>query len=183
MHTLFGGEQAVDVLAFYGESDALESRFAAFLSLVDLHFEAAALEPAQVHAQQHLGPVLRLGAASPGVDGENGAALVVLAAEEALLLPMLKLALQRPQAVGQFGEELAVHGVAGELLAHELLSGRELLEPLLQAAVLARDARRRLLVVPERGRAHTLLEGGDLGSQLRGVKDSSAASSDAHWRP
>ena len=161
--------------------------------LVDLDLEAAALEPAQVHAQQHLGPVLRLGAAGAGVDGEDGAALVVLAAEEALLLAALELALERPRPLHELGEELAVHGVAGELLAHQLLGGLEiaearlergeLLEPALDAAVLGGDPRSRLLVVPEVGRAHALLESLDLVCQPGGVKDSSAASSGARRRP
>ena len=93
----------------------------------------------------------------------------------------------------ELGEELAVDGVAGELLAHQLLGGLEvaeaalelgeLLETPLEAAVLGGDLRGALLVVPEVGRAHALLERRDVGCQLGGVKDSSAASSDARRRP
>ena len=53
--------------------------------------EAAALGPAQVHAQQHLRPVLRLGAAGARVDGEDGVAVVVLAAEHQLELELVDL--------------------------------------------------------------------------------------------
>ena len=44
-----------------------------------MHFglEAPALRPAQVHAQQHLGPVLGLGAAGAGMDGDDGVFVVV----------------------------------------------------------------------------------------------------------
>ena len=161
--------------------------------VVDLDLEAAALGPAQVHAQEHLGPVLGLGAAGAGVDGDDGPALVVGAAEEALLLAALELALQIAQPRLELGEELAVDGVAGELLAHQLLRRLEvaelafelgeLLETPLQPAVLGRGLRGALLVVPEVGRAHALLEGGDVGFYFGGVKDSSAASSDARRRP
>ena len=100
-----GLQQPVHVLALDGERGALEPRLVAVLQVVDLDLEAAALEPAQVHAQQHLGPVLGLGAAGAGVDGEDRAALVVLAAEEAELLAALQV------------------GLEGGDAAHELLAG------------------------------------------------------------
>ena len=46
----------------------------------------AALGPAQVHAQQHVGPVLGVGAALAGLDLADRVALVVLAGEEAAQL-------------------------------------------------------------------------------------------------
>ena len=52
----------------------------------DLGLETALLAPAQVHAQQHLRPVLRFGAASAGVDGDDGVAVVVRAGERQLEL-------------------------------------------------------------------------------------------------
>ena len=44
--------------------------------------EALALGPSQVHAQQHLGPILALRAAGAGVDGHDGGARVVFAGEQ-----------------------------------------------------------------------------------------------------
>ena len=55
--------------------------------------EAAPLAPADEHAEEHLGPVLRLGSACPGVDGEDGIAFVVLAGELQLELVPRELAL------------------------------------------------------------------------------------------
>src|SRR3990172_2089725 len=43
---------------------------------------AVPLRPAQVHAQHHLSPVLRLGPARAGMDGENGVMRVKLALEK-----------------------------------------------------------------------------------------------------
>ena len=54
------------------------------LQVDHLALEAAALGPAQVHAQQHLGPVLRLGAAGAGMDRDDGVLAIVLAAEHLL---------------------------------------------------------------------------------------------------
>ena len=65
-----------------------------FAGLVVEHLalEAAALRPLEVHAQQHLGPVLRLGAAGARVDGHDGVGAVVLAAEHLLDLGGLDFA-------------------------------------------------------------------------------------------
>src|SRR3546814_11025602 len=65
------------------------------------------LAPAQVHAQQHLGPVLRLGTAGPGLDVDEGVGRIHLAGEHALEL----------QPVDAAGEALDIldHG-AGRVL-------------------------------------------------------------------
>ncbi len=54
------------------------------LQVDDLALEAAALGPAQVHPEQHLGPVLGLGAAGAGMDGDDRVLPIVLAAEHLL---------------------------------------------------------------------------------------------------
>ena len=60
--------------------------------------ETVALRPSQVHAQQHLGPILALSAAGAGVDGDDGAAGVVRAGEQHGGF----------QALQQFGVDLGV---------------------------------------------------------------------------
>ena len=59
---------------------------------ISVGLEAALLGPAQVHAQQHLGPVLRVGAAGAGRDLHERGAAVVLAGEERGLLERVDLA-------------------------------------------------------------------------------------------
>ena len=68
--------------------------FVAGLHVDDLALEAAALGPAEIHAQEHLGPVLRLGAAGAGMDGDDGVLAVVLAAEHLLGLAGLDFGAQ-----------------------------------------------------------------------------------------
>ena len=58
----------------------------------DLHqlgLPAVLFAPAQVHAQQHLGPVLGLGAAGAGLDIEEGVGFVELAGEHAAEFQLL----------------------------------------------------------------------------------------------
>ena len=52
----------------------------------DRHREAVPLRPADVHPHEHLGPVLRLGAAGPRMDGEQRVPGVVRALEHRLQL-------------------------------------------------------------------------------------------------
>ena len=88
----FGRHQAERVVAADGEGGALEARLVARLVVHDLAAEAAALGPAQVHPEEHLGPVLRLGAARARVDGDDGVLLIVLAAQELLRLGRVDVA-------------------------------------------------------------------------------------------
>ena len=53
--------------------------------------------PAQVHAHQHLRPVLRLGAAGAGLDIQEGAVRIHLAGKHALKFELLEVLLDPPQ--------------------------------------------------------------------------------------
>ena len=67
------------------------------LSSMQLHLVAVLLGPARVHAHQHLGPVLRLGAAGAGVDLDVAVVAVGLAGQQAFDLAPLRLLGQRAQ--------------------------------------------------------------------------------------
>ena len=73
------------------ESGTFEPSLFPFLVVDHLGFETAALRPAQIHAQQHLRPVLRFGAARTRVDADDGVRGVVLSAEELLKLGGFRL--------------------------------------------------------------------------------------------
>ena len=119
------------------------------------------------------------------MDGEDSAALIVLAAEEAQFLAALEVGLELGDAVHELLKELVVDGVAARFLAQQLFGGfevaeaalelGEVLEATLDAAVLCGDPGCGLLVVPEVAGAHALLESSEVGCQRGGVKDSSAA--------
>ena len=95
----------------------LDPRLLARRRLLHLDVEAAALGPAQVHAQQHLGPVLRVGAAGAGADGDDGVAGVVLAAEQPRLLELGEPALDRVELALELGRDpVVLDRQLGELL-------------------------------------------------------------------
>ena len=120
-----GLEDPVRVVARDGERRRLDAVLLARARLEHLGLEAAVGGPAQVHAQQDLGPVLRVGAARVGLDRHDRVAGVVLAGEERVLLQPLELAAQRHDRR---------RDVVGELVVE--------LEQLLRVGVLARAAGR-----------------------------------------
>ena len=71
------------------------------LQVDDLPLEASPLRPAEIHAQQHLRPVLRLGAAGAGVNGHDRILGVVLAAEHLLNLGRLDPSRQVIETLGE----------------------------------------------------------------------------------
>ena len=156
-----GGEEPVGVLAAGDEGGRLEAGLLPRRGLLHLDLEAAALGPAQVHAQQHLRPVLGVGAAGAGVDGDDGVAGVVLTAEQPRLFQLVQPPLDRGQLGRQLARHLLVLGrhlgqlveVAG--LRLELAEGLQLA---LGAGVRGRGAGRGVLVIPEAGALHLLLQ-------------------------
>ena len=126
------------------------------------------------------------------MDGDDRAAFVVAATEEAQFLAALELVFESFEAAVELGEEILVDLVTGELLASELFGRLEVAEArfevgevaqaALEPAVLGGGYLGGLGIVPEVGRPQALFERGDLVVQARGVKDSSAASSGAQRR-
>src|SRR5437588_11674541 len=88
---------------------------------------AAIFGSAQVHAQQHLRPVLRVRTAGARVDREHGVARVVLAREERVLLQPPELPAQRLDRGRDLARHLTVHR---EELDGVLVLLREALEAL-----------------------------------------------------
>ncbi len=89
VHADFGLQPAVGVIALDPEGGALDAGHVAAADFHQLGLPAAALAPAQVHAQQHLGPVLGFGAAGAGLDVDEAVGGVELAGEHALELELL----------------------------------------------------------------------------------------------
>src|SRR5437667_7398892 len=84
MDARFGRQQTVCELASNRESHALEPGFFTRLIIDNLALEPAALCPPQIHPEEHLGPVLRLGPSGAWMDCDDGVLAIVLAAEHLL---------------------------------------------------------------------------------------------------
>jgi hypothetical protein len=77
--------------------------------------------PAQVHAQDHLGPVGRFRAAGARADRQQGISLVVLAAEEEFAASLGVVALEFGRLAGDIGEKALVRLFLGEV--QQLIGG------------------------------------------------------------
>jgi hypothetical protein len=80
-----------------------------------LGLEAMALGPTQIHAQQHLGPVLRLGAARTGLEIDVGIIRIELSGEHAPEFEPCNDLFGRLDIAGNFAKQLLVVLGAGEL--------------------------------------------------------------------
>ncbi len=82
MDPALGPQVPVRTATVHCDRDALDADLLALGQVEDLGCEPMALCPPQVHAQQHLGPVGGFGPPGAGTDGQEGVAVVVLAAEQ-----------------------------------------------------------------------------------------------------
>jgi hypothetical protein len=134
------------------------------------------LRPPEVHPEEHLGPIRRFRATGPGVDADEGCALVVLAREEELG-PLAGVVRGEGGGVAiQLGRELVVAGLLDERDELDEVVGalREVLpeadlRP--EAVGPTEDALGRALVVPETGIEGQRVEFGETTFLDREVKD------------
>ena len=124
------------------------------------------LGPAQVHPQEHLGPVGRLGPAGAGTDRQDGGPLVVLAGEEQRGPLARELGLERRGVALELRLEVGVRGLVEQLHGgFEVVGAGQQVAPRLdlgaQAVGFAEDLLGAALVVPEAGFLGQRLELGD----------------------
>ena len=176
MDAALGAQPAVGAPAIDLDGHALEAGLLALLLVDDLGREAMALGPAQVHAQEHLGPVGGLGAAGAGADGQDGRAVVVLAGEQERGPLAAEVGLEGGGVAVELGLQVGV-GRLGEQLdgrlevggtGQQVVPGVELGA---QAVGLAKDLLGAALVVPEAGLLGQRLELADALLLRPEVKD------------
>ncbi len=107
-------EIAVGVVARHGEGSALDAGLVSRLEIDHFGLEPLPLHPAQVHAKQHLGPVLGFGAAGAGVDGDDGVVGIVAATEHHLQSHVFNAPVESLELLGHFPQSLLI----GLLLGH-----------------------------------------------------------------
>jgi hypothetical protein len=148
-------EIAVRVRAFDGERGALDAGALTGLHVDELGLVVVPLAPAQVLAQQHLAPVLRLGAAGAGLELDDRVAGVVLAAEQTLQIHLVQHLFEAGERLLRLGERIGV-AVGGHLEVELcLLETFSLFTPAGerrdQLCPLSRDGLRLLGIAPEVG--------------------------------
>src|SRR5205085_12509916 len=91
MDAALGLEIAVSVLAADQQRDRFDSDFFAGLNIDNLRFETASLNPALIHAKQHVGPIARFGAASPGMNCDERVGAIAFAGKKLAQLEFFEL--------------------------------------------------------------------------------------------
>src|SRR5262249_39004666 len=133
----------------------------------------------EIHAEEHLGPVLRLEAARARVNLDDGVARVVLAAEELLQLERIEALRDGVDLGAQLRQRIAV-ALLRQLEVHlRIVEALALLPPCrdggLDARVLAREGLGAFGIVPQVGRRRLLAQLRDAFLEARKVKGASRA--------
>ena len=108
VHAVLAFQKAVGIVPFNEDGRAFQARLVAVQVIQRFHVPAVARAKARIHAEQHLGPVLRLRAARARMEGKDGVVRVVLARQKRHKAHLLHL----------FGQ--GVHRLPG-LLSHGLV--------------------------------------------------------------
>jgi hypothetical protein len=115
MDTGLGAQPAVGVIALEMDGGALDTRHFTGGDLDEFGLEATALAPAQVHAQQHIGPILGLSTAGAGLDIQEGVVGVHLAGEHAAEFQIGEFALHMLQVIDHRFDGLLVALLGGHI--------------------------------------------------------------------
>jgi hypothetical protein len=95
VHSVFGTHQSVGARAAHDECHTLQPGFFAGRLIDDLDLESMALCPFQVHAHQHLDPVLRLHPTLADGDRHHGVVICIRVREQQVELTRTQLSGQR----------------------------------------------------------------------------------------
>ena len=181
VHALLRLQQPVRVLAPDLDLGGLDAGLVARRGVEHLHRESVPLRPAHVHAHQHLGPVLRFGAARARMDREQRVAPVVRPPQQVLQFEGLELGLDRGGLRLEPALHLEVHMRLGvdqldqlAPLVHALAQGVVGVERALQPLGLLDDGAGALRVGPQAAVGHGVLELGEAARLAVHVKGSSA---------
>ena len=180
MHAVLGFEPAIGVTALDLDGGRFDAGLFAlsFLDIVDL--EIVLFGPARVHAQQHSGPVLALGAAGAGMHFQVAIVDVGLAGKQRFEFAARHFGLQRPQSRFGFAHHLPIVLRLAEfdhrhLIVEFLRDARERAELVVERGALLHDAARALRIVPQIGVFGLAVQLGQPRARLVDIKDASSA--------
>ncbi len=179
MHAALGLQPAIGVVAGDLDGRRFDAGFFTLRLFEILDLEAVLFSPARIHAQQHRGPVLALGAAGAGMDFEIGVEAIGLAREQRFQLAARDLLLQRLERILGFRHHaLVALGLAEfdhlDIVVEFTRDLADALKRILARGALLHQALGLLGVVPELGSSASV----QLRKSCRGcidVKDASSA--------
>ena len=185
VHADLALEISVGVLSGDLDGDGLDARLFPRQEIEHLGLETGPLRPAQVHAHEVLGPVLRLRAARPRMDREDGVFLVLGSGQDDLDGEALEIVHERGEPLldlrslaliarfrGHLPEDTEVFRLLGELLEAAGRAGH--LGALLDEGLCP------AAVIPEGGRRHLLVDQGEprlLGGKVKDAPGGPGAAS------
>ena len=154
VYAVFALEIAVGVVPLDEDGGGFDAGLVTVLIVQQLVGEPVALGPAGVHTVEHLCPVLGLGAAGPGVEGEDGVVGVVLPGEQGRQTALAYLLFQSLTALGHLVQLAGVVLLLGHLAQGQGVFpvGDQvvvLLDFIFQALDLLSDALAALHIVPK----------------------------------
>lgn len=111
MHAAFTGEHAVGVFAFDLYRGGFDACFFTRGGIENRGAETFLLGPAQIHAQEHFGPVLRFGAAGAGFHSDDGVEAIVFTGQQGFGFKFGEIGVRRCQFFGDVFEKRITLGV------------------------------------------------------------------------
>jgi hypothetical protein len=180
VHAVLAAHVAEGVVAADAEARTVDPCLVPLLVVDHLGLVPAPLRPAQVHAEQHLRPVLRVVAAGAGVDAHDRVGVIDRPREHPRQLRRAHARFERRRLRRRLGDGRLVVLGGPEVQQDDRVVQvpRQLLDPadlLFERSTSPRDHLRLLLVLPESGRERLLLELVYLRLELRQVKDAPLA--------
>ena len=177
MDAALAGQLAKGVLAQDGEGGGLDAGLFAVLVVVDFGLEALLLGPAQIHAHEHLSPVLAFSAAGAGMHGDDSVEGIGLPREHGLGFKLLGECRQIPDRRLQLGQQLLALAPQLEVDLDIAGAAYELLvvgDQRLQTLAIAHEGLGGLGIVPEGRIGKFGFEFGEFAANACGVKDTPA---------
>jgi hypothetical protein len=180
VHAVLGAQVAVGVFAGDLQRRVLDARDLAVGLLQQLGAKALLVAVLEVHAQQHRGPVLRLGAAGAGLDIHEAVVWVERIGEHAPEFERIDVALELFGVSGNAEQRRVVALGARQLeqlagICDAAADAPERLDDRLERLLFPADFLRALLVLPELGVFQLLVQGREALFLGLEVKDTSAA--------
>ena len=108
MHATFGLEPAIGVVALDLDGSGLDAGFFAVVHFKHVDLHVPALSPAGVHAQEHVSPILALGAAGARVDFDVAIVAVDFAGKKSLDLPPACRLLELDQGLFGIADDVGI---------------------------------------------------------------------------